>query len=392
MKKTFLLGPLLMCAMAVLPGLNLSAATSTSTVAPSAASITQPGYVPDYMQSFVIKTDQPTSSEATAIANVITLNDEMFGIYDHSIEIFKENFLSNHPLVMALFSGKGGRFLLYRPGRPVLEADSVRVVYQIAKSVGHTAMATFELLAPYTADPTNNQGWLGKLRAYRTDVQVANDSLNAIDLNPDVRKLLRDTLDQIAAFMDQSIKNRTFTYQQMQTFARKIKPNLAKLIDVATNAQVNHWLDVMQQWKQMLGPEQWERTYGLSNSIYVARQNNILFSILAQFFGEEAINDRLIFLETTDFTTTPDAMLNAFMRIVSDRMIGGIFFNEPRLMDHELLGGSARKVLEQQAGKRGFKAVLPPLVPFNSHEWPWAIDPKSGKGAALMEDIPENGR
>ena len=55
---------------------------------------------------------------------------------------------------------------------------------------------------------------------------------------------------------------------------------------MATNAQVGHWWGVLEQWKQMIGKD-WDHTYGLSNSIYVAHQNNILFSILVQFFGEK---------------------------------------------------------------------------------------------------------
>src|SRR5438874_13824968 len=41
-------------------------------------------------------------------------------------------------------------------------------------------------------------------------------------------------------------------------------------------------------WKAMLGSD-WDKTYGASNTIYVARQNNILFSLMAQFFAPEAI-------------------------------------------------------------------------------------------------------
>ncbi len=343
--------------------------------------------VPDYMQSFVIDTKKPASKETIAFDNVYVLNENMFTIYDRSLEIYTKNFLAKHNLIMGLFSGKGGRFILYRPGKPPLEADSVPKVYQVAKSVGHCAMATFELLAPYTADPTADLAWVGSLQSYRTDVQTAIEALDAIDLTPDVRDLLRASLKQIATFMDGCLKNQTFSYDELQNFCRTIKPNLAKLIDVATNAQVKHWWKVLEGWKKMIGND-WDSTYALCNSIYVARQNNILYSILVQFFGEEAINERLLLLETTDFTTTPELMLPAFMRIVSDRMIGQIFFKDERLMDFELLGGSARKVIESEAKSHGFKALLPPRVPFNSTEWPWKIDPKSGTGPASMDDIP----
>ena len=63
-------------------------------------------------------------------------------------------------------------------------------------------------------------------------------------------------------------------------------------------------MNVIAGWKQMLGAD-WDKTYAASNTIYVARQNNILFSVLAQFFGPEAINDRLMLIETISFTTTP---------------------------------------------------------------------------------------
>lgn len=342
--------------------------------------------VPEFMQSFVINMEKPISQENIAVKDVYTLNDNMFIIYDKSLGIYKNNFLDNHNLIMGLFSGKGGRFILYRPNLPPLEADSVPFVYQVAKSVGHSAMATFTLLAPYIENPSKDLGWLGSLKSYRTNIQISLDALDSIDLDPKVRSLLRDTLEQIATLMDQAIENQNYTYQELESFARTIKPNLAKLIDVATSAQVSHWWSVLEKWKKMLGKD-WEKTYGLSNSIYVARQNNILFSVLAQFFGEEVLNERLMLLETTDFTTTPELMMDAFMRIVSDRMIGQIFFKNQRLMDFELLGGSARKVIEREALNHGVKPLLPPKVPYNSHGWPWKTDPHSGTGAGSMDDI-----
>jgi hypothetical protein len=342
--------------------------------------------VPEFMQSFVIDPSKPASKEKIAFNNLVTLNENMFTIYDRSLGIYKNDFLNNHHLIMGLFSGKGGRFILYRPGQPPLEAESVPQVYQVAKSIGHCAMATFVLLSPYTAKPSANLAWLGSLKAYRTNVQIALDSLGQLDLQPEVRGLFQDTINQIAAFMDSCLKKRTYTFDELQSWARNIEPNLAKLIDVATNAQVKHWWGVLEQWKKMIGKD-WESTYALSNSIYVARQNNILFSTLVQFFGQEAINDRLMLLETTDFTTTPELMMDAFMRIVSDRLIGEVFFKNPRLMDYELLGGSARKVIEAEAIEHGTKALLPPQVPFNSHGWPWKTDPTTGTGPSNMDQI-----
>jgi hypothetical protein len=97
-------------------------------------------------------------------------------------------------------------------------------------------------------------------------------------------------------------------------------------------------MGVAEKWKQMLGKD-WDKTYGVSNSIYVARQNNVIFSVLAQYFGREAMNSRLLLFETTEFTTTPEAMLLLLTRVVADRSVGAEFFGNYYLMDYELMGG-----------------------------------------------------
>jgi hypothetical protein len=139
-------------------------------------------------------------------------------------------------------------------------------------------------------------------------------------------------------------------------------------------------MSVLADWKKQLGPD-WEKTYAASNTIYVARQNNILFSILAQFFGPEAINSRLMLIETVSFTTTPDDMLESLTRIIGDRTVGALFFGNSSVMDYELMGGNARDAIVEESGKRGMKPFLPPLVPFGSKQWPTMITPGAGPGS-----------
>jgi hypothetical protein len=50
-----------------------------------------------------------------------------------------------------------------------------------------------------------------------------------------------------------------------------------------------------------------------------------------------------------------------------------------------LVGG--RAAIEKEMAKLGKKAILPPLVPINSTEWPWKIDPKSGTGPKSFDDL-----
>ena len=53
-------------------------------------------------------------------------------------------------MILALFSGAGGRMILYRPGMAPIEAPQVPIVYQLMKSVGHSTMALAEVAGPYS--------------------------------------------------------------------------------------------------------------------------------------------------------------------------------------------------------------------------------------------------
>jgi hypothetical protein len=134
----------------------------------------------------------------------------------------------------------------------------------------------------------------------------------------------------------------------------------------------------------MLGPD-WDKTYAASNTIFVARQNNVLFSILAQFFGPDAINERLLLVETISFTTTPEEMLEALC-VIGDRSVGMLFFGNYRLMDYELMGGYARTAIIAETAKLGMTAFLPPAVPFGSKQWPTLITP--GPGPTSLAELP----
>lgn len=343
--------------------------------------------VPAFMKEVVVGAGQPPTPAQTAFGEVYALNDGMFSIYENALVTYKRHIRERVPLIMGLFSGTGGQFILYRPGHEPIEASPPPAIYQLAKSVGHGAMATYQLVAPTLNDPAADRSWVGPMKAYRGRAQAALESLDALAITQPERDMLRLVLTRMLGFMDQCLRNGTYTYQEVEAFARGLKPNVIELIALASRTQVAHWFQVLEGWKQLLGPD-WERTYAISNSLYVARQNNLLFSVLAQFMGERALNDRLLLLETTEFTTTPATMFDLFARILSDRALGQVFFGDYRLMDAELLGGGGRKAIEAEMAKRNMKAVLPSLAPFNSTQWPWRTDPKSGTGHTSLEEIP----
>ena len=195
---------------------------------------------------------------------------------------------------------------------------------------------------------------------------------------------MREILTADIAFIDDCLKKGVISLTALQEFAQKRSPKVKHIIAWAAQTQVAHWMGVIADWKKQLGAD-WDKTYAASNTIYVARQNNILFSVLAQFFGPEAINTRLMLIETISFTTTPGDMLDSLTRIIGDRSVGGLFFGNASVMDYELMGGDAREAIQAEATKRGMTPFLPPKVPFGSKQWPTLITP--GSGPASLADV-----
>ncbi len=342
--------------------------------------------VPEFLR-VIVADEKLASASAVAEQAVLSLNSSMLRLYDESLENFKQNMLDRVPIILALFTGQGGQMILYRPGHAPEVAPPVPILYQLAKSVGHSTMAIYQILTPHLANPTANQSWRAPLQAFRTQHQTALDSLSALDIPQHDRSVLHAILERNLAFMDECLETGTYTYAGLEEYIRECAPDSIKTIAIGSSAQVGHWMKVIEDWKKKLGND-WERTYGVSNTLYVARQNNILFSVLVQFMGTETMGDRLLLIETPEFETTPEKMLDVLTRIVADRGLGMVFFNDYFLMDVELLGGGGRAAIEREMTNRGLKPRLPTLAPFRSNDWPWKTDPTKGTGPARLGDVP----
>jgi hypothetical protein len=338
--------------------------------------------LPDYM-NVIVGSGAPATKSQVAEQNVLALDIAMFGLYDEAQAKFQKNFLAEHPVIMALFSNQGGKLTLFRPGKAPLEAPQVPIRYQLYKSVGHSALALFELAGSHLGTVSDGS-WVGPMRTFRGANQTAVDSLDALDLSADARENQRKVLAGNIKFMDACLSKGSYTFADIQQYSNEVKPYLQKNITWGATTQVEHWMKVIKDWKEMLGPD-WQKTYGVSNTLYVARQNNVIFSTLAQFFGKDAMNTRLFLFETSQFVTTPDQMLDVLIRTVADRSVGQVFFGNYYLMDYELMGGDARRAIASETAKRGMTTFLPPAVPFGSHQWPTLITP--GPGPASLADL-----
>jgi len=327
----------------------------------------------------------PASAETPAESAILKLNSDMHRLYGGALKDAQLDLLSAHPVILARFTGQGGDMVLYRPGQAPLVAERVPIRYELIKSVGHSAMAVFAHSYANLDKPASD--WRDGLTSFRTTSQKAQAQIPLLDLPADWKDTMLRVVKLNTAFMDHALVEGRISEEALQKFAQDQNSDLRKLIAWAAETQVDHWMTVLDGWKAMLGTE-WDKTYACSNTLYVTRQNNILFQVLAQYFGKSAMNTRLFLFETTAFTTEPEQMLGLMARIVADRKVGDAFFGDFYLMDYELMGGDAHRAIVQQMEKRGQTPLLPPLVPFRSNEWPMRHDPKEGSGPARLDQIP----
>lgn len=338
--------------------------------------------VPDYM-NVIVGAKVPDAS-SSAKQNVLALNTGMFELYGEAGGLIQGSILSQHPVILGLFSGAGGRFILYRPGQAPLEGPPVPDVYQLLKSIGHSVMALGVVVGPHVGKH-DDVSFQPSLLAYRERLKAALDSLDKTSMPQAWRANNHELISENIAFIDRVTAGQVVSFADVQDFAAKQKNRLKLDIKWAADTQVKHWMGVLADWKTQLGPD-WGKVYAASNTIYVARQNNVLYSVLAQFFGPEDINSRLILIETVSFTSTPQDMLESLTRIIADRTVGETFFGSRYLMDYELMGGDARDSIVAETKARGIATNLPPKVPFGSHQWPTLITP--GPGPASLADLP----
>jgi hypothetical protein len=338
--------------------------------------------LPPYLAN--ISGNTPSTPADISTRDVLQLDVGMFSLYDRASTIYRRNILAKHPIILAMFTGEGGRMMLYRPDQAPIDAPKVPKVYQILKSTGHSTMALSQVVIPSVNNPADKR-WIAPMAAYRVQMKTALDGLDAnTDLQADWKPAVKEILTNNVAYMDDCLAKGAVTLDGLTAFAKKQAPNIKLIINWAASTQVKHWMGVMDEWSKMLGPDM-AKTYAASNTIYVARQNNILFSVLAQYFGPEAINDRLMLIETMGFFTTPEDMLTAMTRVIGDRSVGELYFGNYHVMDYELMGGDGRKTIIAEMQKRGKQPFLPPAVPFGSKQWPTLITP--GPGPTSLDDL-----
>jgi hypothetical protein len=327
------------------------------------------GDVPEFM-TIIVGRDPPATPRALAERNVLALDAAMQSIYAAALAGYRVTLRATHAILLALFDEGGGTLIVYPPDAEPVTAPRPPLAYQLVKSVAHSAMASFQLTAPFLRE-VDPAAWLGPLAGYRDLIAAALPGLGELDLAPADRDKLAAILEHNLAYLAAALAAGELRYDLLERFARGQTPLIQQAVAVAAKAQAQHWSAVLADWRHRLGAD-WDRAYAATNTLYMTRTRNTLFELLAQEMGEAAIDERLFLFETLGYTTEPEAMLEMLTRVVADRALGQVFFGDYYRMDVELVADAVEAAIREEARAAGRRPLLPGLAPFHTHAWPWS--------------------
>ena len=192
--------------------------------------------VPQFMRN-VIASRAISGPKDVAIRDALALDDQMQAIYSSSLQTYKKNLLATSPVILGLFSNQGGEFYLYMPGKPVIEAPRVPVGYEICKSCGHSAMAVYQLTAPYLDNPAD-QAWRTPMAQYLALQEATLAGFDNIDIAEDAKNSAKTLLTYNIAFMKECLKNGAFTAKGLREYIGGQREAIAGVVEYAARAGV----------------------------------------------------------------------------------------------------------------------------------------------------------
>lgn len=126
---------------------------------------------------------------------------------------------------------------------------------------------------------------------------------------------------------------------------KNLKPYFVELSQIIISDEVNHWMQVVADWKQLLGNE-WNNTYGVVMYIDTRPQNNILLGILAHYMDSNAIWKQLFYFTADTYSPTAAQAIQLLAKATPDKVLAEEVYGEYYLSYSQILGQRARAAMK----------------------------------------------
>ncbi|MQS36074.1 hypothetical protein FFZ77_10805 [Streptomyces katsurahamanus] len=253
------------------------------------------------------------------------------------------------PVVVVQNDAKGGKFTLIHDGKQLETVNPVGEVFELAKSISHVPLGIFSILAPYLSDkvpnlPNGNRidphdlkmvafkgpatdGWIIPLQDYAATLINARQQLDKANLPPELVTSCGKVLDEAAAFIQASVRSKTFDMASFEDFSAKVYPSIRTNMTHAAAAQIAGVEGVMNRWRAQIGEAAWKDLYTVVLSIWTTADLNQASIIIKRCMNAAKVATHLIDLPTVETPSDPIFVaLDNLARIVQDNIAAEMVF------------------------------------------------------------------
>lgn len=278
------------------------------------------------------------------------------------------------PVVVVENDSRGGLFTLVHEGRRE-SLWPVSDIFESAKSIAHVPLGIFSILAPYLSrripnppgtarldrhdvdmvafkGPGTNE-WIGPLRAFGATLADARRQLDDARLPGRLAAAGGQILDAALEFIAKATGRAAFDMRSFEDFTGGLGEAIAINIEYAARAQIDGVTELMNRWRDEVGPGGWPGLYVVVLSIWTTSALNQNSIIVKRFMDPATVDSHLIDVATAQPPTDPVLVaLDNLARIVQDNVAAELVFPHDRRSADALKGREdllAQEILHQLA-------------------------------------------
>ncbi|MEU5428788.1 hypothetical protein AB0H73_24810 [Streptomyces olivoreticuli] len=253
------------------------------------------------------------------------------------------------PVIVVNNDAKGGEYFLVDRGRTVERSHPVGPVFELAKSVAHTPLGIYSVVAPYLSpkvppvgnadriDPhdleqvahigPSSTAWIDPLRKFAATLETARQNLPGTNMPGALEDSSRSILDGGLDFITDAVTSHSVDMQGFQDFSSAVYGHIQTTMYWASKAQIEGVHALLKRWRAQLGEPAWSELYVLIFELWTTAALNQNAVIIKPCMDQKRADSHLINQMIAQFPSDPVATaLDNLARIVQDNIAAEMVF------------------------------------------------------------------
>lgn len=220
-------------------------------------------------------------------------------------------------------------------------------IYHQLKAIAHVPLSIYLFSAARGPVPLN-EGDMGELRRFRTQVAEGRRAMAALDLSPSTRAVHERILDRSLAALDSAIAAGRLDPAAIRAFCAASRPDIDASVREAARAQLDGLHALAARWRTEMGDAAWKTMPVIVQGIRQARPDNLQFGYFQRALGGDAEPLRLVYAESIFEEPAATRLMGT---ILLDRGMSDAFFGDSLRLERDLMGDAAHEWLAATFGK-----------------------------------------